>query len=209
MPPVIDLTDNPGRLATPPAPGDAERHRPVRPPVVLDPCVLIAAAIAPRGACSRLLSAWEAGELELVVSPHLLWELKVVLERRKFRKYLSREQVGRFVALLRQRARLVADPRRQRGLTLDPGDDYLVTLARTARAAFLVSADHHLRDVPGLVPPVLSPQELLDRLGAWRRGVPGTARRFPVPSGPARKPALLSTGILRPGPLLHGDRGRE
>jgi uncharacterized protein len=56
--------------------------------VVLDPGVLIAAVLSPKGAPAELLRHWLAGDYELVVSDKLLAELKRVLLRPKFRKYL-------------------------------------------------------------------------------------------------------------------------
>lgn len=140
-----------------------------RPRVVLDTCVLIAAALSPRGTCAGLLRAWQTGAFELVVSPHLLWELRVVLERERFRRYLTIDEARRFVAFLRERALLVRDPPVERGVTPDPGDDYLPALSKAAGASFLVSADHHLRDVPELWPPVVEPDHLLDRLAVRTR----------------------------------------
>jgi putative PIN family toxin of toxin-antitoxin system len=136
--------------------------------VVLDPCVLIAAAISPRGTAARLLAACRGGGPRLVVSPHLLWELRVVLARHKFRSYLSLEDANRFVQGLADAALVVADPPTEHGVTRDPGDDYLVSLARAAGASYLVSVDHHLTDVRGLLPPVVGPGWLLGRLAGMR-----------------------------------------
>lgn len=132
--------------------------------VVLDPCVLIAAAISSRGSAARLLALCRAGRAELVASPHLLWEVGAVLARAKFRRYLSRDDARVFVATLRSWATVLPDPPVAHGVTFDRGDDYLVALARRAGAAYLVSVDHHLLDVPGLCPPVVSPGRLLPRL---------------------------------------------
>ena len=59
---------------------------------VLDPGVLIAAIISPKGAPAALLKSWMEGGYELVASPKLLAELERVLLRPKFRKYLSEEE---------------------------------------------------------------------------------------------------------------------
>jgi putative PIN family toxin of toxin-antitoxin system len=142
------------------------------PRIVLDPCVLIAGVLTPRGACAELLRAWRAGKFELVASPHLLWELAVVLKRERFRRYLSLEDARDFVTILRQRALVLPDPPVKRGATLDPGDDYLPALANAAGASFLASVDHHLTDVPGLSPPVVKPDQLLE----WLHSQPSPTR---------------------------------
>ncbi len=48
------------------------------------------------------------------------------------------------------------------GLTPDPKDDYLVALARSAAAHFLVSGDPHLTELVNPRPPVLTPRAFLD-----------------------------------------------
>ena len=114
---------------------------------VLDPGVLIAAIISPKGAPAALLRSWMEGGYELVVSPKLLAELERVLSRPKFRKYLSEEEAMAYVTLLERLAIQVEDPPEEPGLTPDPGDDYLVSLARTAKVHYLVSGDSHLTEL--------------------------------------------------------------
>lgn len=132
--------------------------------VVLDPGVLIAAVLSPKGAPAELLRRWLAGDYELVVSDKLLAELKRVLLRPKFRKYLSEAEAIEYVDLFHRLATAVPDPPEVRGLTPDPGDDYLVNLARAAKINLLVSGDPHLTDLSDPWPPVLTPRAFLERL---------------------------------------------
>jgi putative PIN family toxin of toxin-antitoxin system len=133
---------------------------------VLDPGVLIAALLSARGAPAGLLLAWMAGRFDLVVSPVLLGELERVLLRPKFRRYATQQQVHEYVARFRRDAILVPDPVEvEIGLTPDPGDDYLVALARSAGAHYLVSGDAHLTNLVASRPPVLTPRAFLDILG--------------------------------------------
>lgn len=133
---------------------------------VLDPGVLVSAAISPRAAPADLLRAWRAGHFELVASPLLLRELSNTLVRQKFRRYLSEGDVELFVEHLRRNAVVMEDPEIPRGATADPDDDYLVGLARAARADALVSGDHHLTDLTDPHPPVLNPRAFLEQLRA-------------------------------------------
>jgi putative PIN family toxin of toxin-antitoxin system len=135
---------------------------------VLDPGVLIAAVVAPRGVCGQLLRRWLDGECELVVSPALLDELEEVLLRRRFRRYLSEEEVRQFVHLVAATAELIADPASHPGLTRDPDDDYLVALACATSVDALVSGDADLTSLPDPVPPILSPRATLDHLNRAR-----------------------------------------
>jgi uncharacterized protein len=133
--------------------------------VVVDPGVLIAALISRRGAPAELLASWAEGLFDLVVSPMLLDELAKALSRPKFRRYATEEEVRDYVESLRRRAALADDPSEiEPGLTPDPGDDYLVALARAARAQVLVSGDPHLTGLDDPRPPVMTPRAFLDRL---------------------------------------------
>ena len=123
--------------------------------VVLDPNVLISAAISGNGAPAFVLAAWSNGEFELIVSPKLHDELKDVLLRPKFRKYISEEEVRAYTRKLRTLATFFPDPPSRPGLTPDPKDDYLVALARAARVDYLVSGDPDLLNLSNARPPVI------------------------------------------------------
>ncbi len=131
---------------------------------VLDPGVLIAALLSPKGTPAQIVRRWVAGDFELVVSPLLLDELQRVLKRDKFRRYLSLEEAEEYVALFQRFALVAPDPPPEPGLTPDPGDDYLVSLARAAGAQFLVSGDAHLTGLDDPRPPVLTPRDFLTLL---------------------------------------------
>lgn len=133
---------------------------------VVDPGVLIAALLSPKGAPARMPVAWLEGRYELIVSRTLLSELRTVLLRDKFRSQVTTAQARAYVDLFERFAVVAPDPPAERGLTPDPGDDYLVSLARSARADFLVSGDPHLSRLPTPQPPVLAPKAFLDLL--WK-----------------------------------------
>src|SRR4051794_18288153 len=132
--------------------------------VVVDPGVLIAGLISPRGAPAEILTRWREGDFDLIVSRLLLGELERVLERPKFSGYVRPKEVAAYVTLLWEEAVVAVDPESQPGLTPDPGDDYLVALARASGAAALVSGDRHLTDLVKPHPPVMTPRQFLDRL---------------------------------------------
>ncbi len=135
------------------------------PRAVLDPNVLISALITPRGASARILLELRGGAFELIASPALLAELRTVLMRDKFRQYASVDEVGAFVELIRVEGTVLEDPKPSGvSMTDDPGDEYLVALARAARADVLVSGDPDLLKLRARIP-VRSPREFLDSLG--------------------------------------------
>lgn len=118
-----------------------------------------------RGAPAGLLVAWFEGRFEMIVSEELLSELARVLLRPKFRRYTTPEEVGEYVRLLRRMATLEPEPvAPPQALTPDPKDDYLVALARSSEAHFLVAGDPHLTRLSNPQPPVLTPRAFLDIL---------------------------------------------
>ena len=123
---------------------------------VLDPNVLISALLSPSGAPAQLLRAWQQGRFELIVSTHVLQELRRALGYQKLRRRIAPEEAADFAGWLTQTAETVRDPASPPTTrSADPGDDYLLALAEQERAA-LVSGDDHLlalaADVPVFAP---------------------------------------------------------
>ncbi len=111
------------------------------------------------------MHAWMAGAFELLASPNLLAELSRVLERQKFRPYVTEREAQVYVAFLQRLATLCADVESLPRVSPDPGDDYLLALARSQAADFLVSGDPDLCRLQNTDPPVLTPRAFLNRLG--------------------------------------------
>jgi uncharacterized protein len=131
---------------------------------VIDSNVLISARLSPRGSPGRLLAAWLDGRFELIVSQALLAELAGVLARPKFRRWLSIEDADAFVQMLTITATVLDDPPPQHHGLRDPHDSYLVTLARSAKADYLVSGDRDLTSLERPRPPVITPADFLANL---------------------------------------------
>ena len=128
---------------------------------VVDPGVLVSAAISRVGAPAQLLQAWRDGAFELVVSPLLLAELERVLAYPKVAQRVADDDAEAFAALVGTGA-MRADPDRTTYVSAGPGDDYLVGLAEAADAV-LVSGDGHLLALAPRLP-VFTPREFLSRL---------------------------------------------
>lgn len=133
--------------------------------VVCDVGVIISGLLSADGPPGRLLDRWRDGVFDLIVSPLGLAELARVLERPKISRYLAPGEAAELLAAIRLQAEWTDDPPAQRGLTPDPGGDYLVSLARAAGADYLVSGDAHLTGLPDAEPPVLTPRQFENLLG--------------------------------------------
>jgi putative PIN family toxin of toxin-antitoxin system len=130
---------------------------------VLDTNVLISALLAPQGAPASIITRWLDGAFELVVSEALLGELAIGLSYPRLRRRVHAEAGAVFVELLRESARIDADPADVPKRSRDPADDYLLALAESARA-ILVTGDRDLLEL-GAALPVQSPRDFLERLG--------------------------------------------
>jgi putative PIN family toxin of toxin-antitoxin system len=134
--------------------------------VVVDPGVLVSAFISPRKAAPAILiDAILDGKIEIVASPTLIDELAEVLGREKFAEHAGDGRAAAFIALLEDRAEMVADVPTDFPRTEDPDDDYLLTLAEAQHVDAVVSGDPHLLNATTQDLPVRTPRELVDELG--------------------------------------------
>ena len=132
---------------------------------VLDPNVLVAAFISQRGgAPDRIVRAWREGAFELVVSPQLIAELTDVLGRPKFTSQAADGRAAAYVAAFAGDAIQIDDPPHPPPVSPDSSDDYLIALARAARADVIVSGDNHLTQLADATPPVVTPRQFAEQL---------------------------------------------
>lgn len=131
---------------------------------VLDPNVLVSAAVA-TGVSAQLLDRWFVDRpFELVVCPALIEELRDVLARPKFRRWITANEAATLIDRLEAEAEPWPDPTQVPAVTGDPKDDYLVALYRDSEADLLVSGDSDLLAVDAADVTVITPGELLERL---------------------------------------------
>ena len=131
--------------------------------IVLDPGVVVSAALSEHGVPSELLRLWDDGAFELIISPRLLAELRNVLARPHIARSVPPEHARALIRAFVASSIELTDPPEPPAVTRDPKDDYLVALAREAGAFALISGDRHLLELD-IRPPVLTPRELFDLL---------------------------------------------
>lgn len=93
-------------------------------------------------------------------------EANRVLGRAKFRRWISTAVARELLDGLADGALIIEDPPLRPAISRDPNDDYLIALARAARADYLISGDPDLLELPDPQPPILSPRQFVDLLDA-------------------------------------------
>jgi len=131
---------------------------------VLDVNVLISALLSKQGAPGRLLAAWLDGVFELVVSDALLAELDRALRYPSLRNLIAEEEAVGFIELLRAMAVAGIDAARPDPVSRDPGDDYIVALAKQTNSVLVTGDDDLLVLAPGL--PIQSPATFLAKVSS-------------------------------------------
>ncbi len=113
----------------------------------------------------RLLRAWSGGQFELIVSQHILAELRQTFSKPYFLRRLTQQQVGSGVDALRRQATPVDVTVEVYGVATHPEDEMILAAAVSAQADYLVTGDHQLQQVgtyEGVT--ILSPRQFLDVL---------------------------------------------
>lgn len=129
--------------------------------VVLDTNVLLSAILF-GGTPGRILAAWRAGQLELVISPDIVEEYFEIGER--LSKRYSDVDVQPILALIVQNAIIVPSNPLLEDVCDDPDDDKFLACALTASTEIVVSGDKHLRAVSGHEGiSVLTPRQFADQ----------------------------------------------
>lgn len=110
--------------------------------VILDTNVLLAALISPYGAPHVIYKAWRRGRFALVTSVAQLDELRRVSRYPKLREILPAHRIGAMVNNLQRATVLHAMAPLPDGIeTIDPNDDFLLTMALDCYADYVVTGD--------------------------------------------------------------------
>jgi putative PIN family toxin of toxin-antitoxin system len=111
--------------------------------VILDTNVLLAALISPHGPPDVLYRAWRAGQFELVTSEVQLEELRRVSRYPKLKTILPAHRIGTMVNNMQRAIVLTQLPSLANSIEADdPNDTFLLAMALTSSADYLVTGDH-------------------------------------------------------------------
>lgn len=110
----------------------------VKPRVVIDTNILIAAAYNPRSASRRILGQIAAGEFVLIASPAINLEYETILDR-AIRSGKKRESIQETLQLA-----TVVTPKENPPVTEDRSDDKFLAAAIASSADLVITNDQHL-----------------------------------------------------------------
>lgn len=115
--------------------------------VVVDTNVLVSALLKADGSPAKIVSLWQAGEVDLVVSDEVISEVGRVLGYKRIRTRVTQEDAERFLDLLREAAVVVTDYEKVTVVIDDPDDDKFLALAISSGARYIISGDSHLLSI--------------------------------------------------------------
>ncbi len=136
-------------------------------PIIIDANTLASGSINPHPEAPTSLIYHEltGTRVEVFVCPELLAEVAGTLQKPYFLQRITRQSVNDIVTAIANAGTLLPDPINPEPIISDPKDDYLVALARTAGAEFIVSGDKHLLGHIGLEPPAINARNACELLG--------------------------------------------
>lgn len=134
--------------------------------VILDTNLLVSALLHSGTPPRQLYDHWRQGRFALVSCEVQLLELRAVLGRPFFSERIKKSEAGSMVNGIRRLA-LMYSPTPAPDVSTDPGDNYLLALAETSQADFLVTGDKgHLLKLGHRGPTrILAARELITLLG--------------------------------------------
>lgn len=132
--------------------------------VVLDANVLVSALVG-AGPSSRIVAAvFNSEQLDAIVCPLLVAEVADVLARPRIRKRVPPERAEEHLDNMAILFDLVDDPAEIEPLLRDPGDDYLVALARQHDVDWIITGDKDLLEWSNPSPAVITPADFERRV---------------------------------------------
>jgi putative PIN family toxin of toxin-antitoxin system len=136
--------------------------------IIIDAGNLVSGSANPHPESPSWLLFNELGEMrfETVICPRILAEITGALRKPYFRKRVNEQEITEITTAITEAGIMFADPVNPEPVIVDdPKDDYLVALARTTGAEFIVSGDKHLLGHIGLEPPAVNARSACELLG--------------------------------------------
>ncbi len=133
--------------------------------VVIDTNVLVSGLAYPSSVPGWIVAAWRRGDMELVLSRHLMAELARVLPRLNHRLHWSEADLLDFLDLLALKADLVEPQALAAGTVRDVNDLPVLGTLLAAQARYLITGDRDLLALAGHYP-IVTPAQFWTRHGS-------------------------------------------
>jgi putative PIN family toxin of toxin-antitoxin system len=141
-------------------------HTNMKPQVVLDTNVLVAALRSRRGAAFRLISLLPAAPFEVNLSVPLVFEYEEILPQHRHTMGLTTTDIADFLDLLCAKANLHEIFFLWRPMLTDPKDEMLLELAVKARCQYIVTYNtRNFRGAEQFGIAVMTPKVFLETIG--------------------------------------------
>ena len=108
---------------------------------VLDTNVLVSGTVTASNSPGKILDYWLAGQFELVVSIHIIDEIKRTLQKPYFRDKLTFEAIAEFIDLLQNEATVIPITILVNNVATHPEDDLVIAAAVSGQVDYLVTGD--------------------------------------------------------------------
>lgn len=110
----------------------------------LDANIIASASITDRTPPGQILEAWRHEQFRLILSEHLLEELRRTLQKAYFRSRLPPDRCAEFLDRLVTYATVVPLTVSVQGVASHPEDDLVLATALSGHAEYLVTGDRQL-----------------------------------------------------------------
>ena len=117
--------------------------------VVLDANIFVSTVLKSRSKPAKLLKLAKEGKIILILSEDILSEIRAVLLYPKLRKLHGRtpQKIDKFLRKTVRISFFVSGKTRIEAVKEDPKDNIYLSAAVEGKADFIVSGDHHLKDL--------------------------------------------------------------
>jgi putative PIN family toxin of toxin-antitoxin system len=117
--------------------------------VVLDANVFVSAVLKPQSDLPRIFDLVKAGEVKLIISSDILSEIRGVLLYPKLRKRHRRtpKKIDEFLRKTVRVSIITSGKMKVEEIKDDPEDNKYLAAAAEGKADFIISGDHHLREL--------------------------------------------------------------
>jgi uncharacterized protein len=135
--------------------------------VVIDANALASGSINPHleSATSLIYHELTGARLEVIICPELLAEVAGTLRKPYFLDRVGETGVNDILTGIASACTTLPDPAQVAAILRDPKDDYLVALARIAKAEWIITGDKDLLEHIDLEPPAISARNACELLG--------------------------------------------